>query len=431
MRRAVKQAVFRVVRAVLLRYVRARPRVHDCVRADRRVTILITTAWAMGGTVRANLNLARYLADNGYEVEIVSVGRHRDVPFFGEFPPGVRVIALEDRRRAARVRPLQRLLRTRSSVFMHGADRTAQGWNLWIDLQLIRRLRRRCGFLIATRPGLNLVAAQLSPPGLVLIGQEQMHLAHHVKDLRTAMPRLYPRLDALTVLTERDRQSYAAHLNGRVRTVRIPNTIREDMAPGRADLSARVALAAGRLSPQKGYDMLIRAWAAVAATHPDWRLRICGDGKERASLEALIRDHGLDDAVSLEGPARDIAAEMERSALFVLSSRHEGLPLVLLEAMSKGMAVVSFDCPTGPADVIDDRRNGLLVPNGDVEALAAAIVEMIEDEELRTRCAAGAAETALRYRMAAVGPRWEALMRELWAVRANTSSQPWPAAAMS
>jgi glycosyltransferase involved in cell wall biosynthesis len=423
-----KRAIFRLVRAALLRYVRAEPRPEDLVDAHRRVFILITTAWGMGGTIRANHNLAGYLAAAGYEVEMISVGRHRDVPFFGEFPPGVRVYALEDRRRGAQVRLLQRLLRGRSSVFMHPADRTFQGSNLWTDIRLVRRLRRKAGFLIATRPGLNLVAAHLRPPGLVLIGQEQMHLDHHVDDLRRAMPRLYPRLDALTVLTERDGQSYAAHLNGGVRTVRIPNTVREDMGAGRADLSAKVVLAAGRLSPQKGYDMLIPAWAQVVAAHPEWRLRICGEGKERELLAGLIEDHGVADSVSLEGPSRDLGADMERASMFVLSSRHEGLPLVLLEAMSKGMAVVSFDCPTGPADVIEDRRNGLLVPPKNVDALAASMIEMIEDDALRERCAAAAVETARGYRMAAVGPRWEELMRELWESRSSHSG---PTAAMS
>jgi glycosyltransferase involved in cell wall biosynthesis len=428
MKLRIKRAVFRRVRAALRWYVRARPRPEDMEGANRRVFILITTAWGMGGTIRSNLNLARHLAEHGYEVEIISVGRHRDAPFFGAFHPRVRVFSLEDKRGNARVRPLQRLLRTRSSVFMHPSDRTAPGNNLWTDLQLVRRLRRKCGFLITTRPGLNLVAAELDPPGLILVGTEQMHLDHHVDDLRRAMPRLYPRLDVIAVLTERDGQSYAELLNGGVRIVRIPNTVREDMGPARADLSATVAFAAGRLTPQKGYDMLIPAWAQVVARHPEWRLRICGDGKDRGKLEALIREHGMEQAISLEGPARDIATDMERTSIFVLSSRHEGLPLVLLEAMSKGMAVVSFDCPTGPADVIEDRRNGLLVPPRDVDALAAAMIEMIEDEQLRRRCADGAIETARGYRMDAVGPRWEALLRELWESRA---SQRGPIAATS
>lgn len=414
--RRAKRAVFRLLRAALLRYVRARPRASDLDGAERRVTIMLTTAWGMGGTIRANLNLARHLAAAGYEVEIISVAQTREQPFFGAFPPGVRVVALEDRRRGARRRPLQRLLRRRSSVFMHPADRTAKGFNLWVDLMLVRRLRRRCGFLIAARPGLNLLIATLRPPGMILIGEEQMNLAHHAPELRRAMPRLYPRLDALTVLTEGDRESYARHLDGRVRMALLPNTVR-DMGPARADLDARIALAAGRLTPQKGYDMLIPAWARVAERHPDWRLHICGDGRDRAKLEGLIAQHGLEEQVALEGPAADLGARMERSSLFILSSRTEGLPLVLLEAMSKGMAVVSFDCPTGPADVIEDHRNGLLIPPRDVEALAAGIIEMIESPELRRACGEAAARTALDYRMEAVGPRWEELLRELWAAR--------------
>lgn len=416
MRMRVKRSAFRLLRAALLRYVRARPRPADLEGAQRRVFILLTTAWGMGGTIRANLNLARHLAAAGYEVEIISVGRTRENPFFGEFPAGVKVSALEDRRPGARRRPLQKLLRRRSSVFMHPADRTYQGSSLWTDLMLVRRLRRRCGFLIGTRPGLNLLAASLSPPGLILIGEEQMNLDHHAIELRRAMPRLYPRLDALAVLTERDRESYAALLDGRVRLARLPNTVR-DMGPRRADVDAPLALAAGRLTPQKGFDMLIPAWAIVARRHPDWRLHICGDGKNRAALAEMIAERGLEQQVVLEGPVSDLGARMESSSLFVLSSRTEGLPLVLLEAMSKGMAIVSFDCPTGPADLIDDHRNGLLIPPRDVEALAAGIVEMIEDDELRHRCGLAAAETALDYRMDAVGPRWEELLSELWAPR--------------
>jgi glycosyltransferase involved in cell wall biosynthesis len=411
-----KRVVFRLLRAALVRYVRAQPRPADAEGAERRVLIMLTTAWGMGGTIRANLNLARHLAAAGYEVEIISVGQTRQEPFFGSFPAGVKVAALEDRRRGARRRPLQKLLRARSSVFMPAADRTAKGFSLWIDVVLVRRLRRRCGFLIATRPGLNMVAAALSPPGLILIGEEQMNLGHHAPELRRAMPRLYPRLDALAVLTERDRESYAALLDGGVRTVRIPNTVR-DMGPARADLDAPIALAAGRLNSQKGYDMLIPAWATVAERHPDWRLCICGEGKDRGKLEGLIAEHGLERQVTLEGPAADLGARMERSSLFILSSRTEGLPLVLLEAMSKGMAVVSFDCPTGPADLIDDHRNGLLIPPRDVAALAAGIIEMIDDAQLRRACGAAAAQTALDYRMEAVGPRWEELLRELWAAR--------------
>jgi glycosyltransferase involved in cell wall biosynthesis len=174
----------------------------------------------------------------------------------------------------------------------------------------------------------------------------------------------------------------------------------------------------GRLTPQKGYDLLIPAFARVAASYPDWRLRICGSGPQREELEDMIRERRLEEVIELHGPARDFGAEIERASLFVLSSRFEGLPLVLLEAMSKGMGIVSFDCPTGPADVIDDHRNGILVAPGDIDALAAGILELIEDGELRRRCAAAAIDTARGYRPAAIGPRWEALFGELRQARA-------------
>jgi len=292
------------------------------------------------------------------------------------------------------------------------------GCSLWVDIRLVRALRRRTGFLIATRPGLNMIAAELAPPGCVLIGEEQMNLGHHNRRLLRAMTRVYPRLDALTVLTERDRLAYDEHLEGGVRTVLIPNSAR-DMGGGTADLGARTVIAAGRLSPQKGYDLLIPAWKRVAERHPDWRLEIHGSGPMKAELKALVAGHGLGDVVTLAGPSDDLGSDMDRASIFVLSSRFEGLPLVLLEAMSKGLAVVSFDCPTGPADIVDDHRNGLLVPAEDVDRLGRAILELIDDEALRRRCGAAAVDTARAYSMEAVGPRWEALLRELWRERAN------------
>lgn len=421
--RRVKRFGFRALRSILFRAARAKPRSRDLDGAERRVTILMTAAWGMGGTIRANLNLARHLAASGFEVEIISIvrGQGRDEPFFGAFPEGVKVVALDDRRRNGNPPGpawLRKRLRALSSVLMNPADRTYKGFSLWVDIRLVRALRRRTGFLIATRPGLNLLAAELAPPGLVLIGEEQMNLAHHNRRLRRAMPRLYPRLDALTVLTSRDRDAYEAHVGRGLRIERIPNTAR-DMGTGRADLGSKTVLTAGRLATQKGYDMLIPAWAVVASQHPDWRLEIHGSGPLRKDLEALVASHGLSDSVSLEGPSHDLGADMARASIYVLSSRVEGLPLVMLEAMSKGMAVVSFDCPTGPADIIDDHRNGLLVPAKDIAGLGRALAEMIADEDLRHRCADAAIDTAREYSVPAVMPQWDALLADLWSARAN------------
>jgi glycosyltransferase involved in cell wall biosynthesis len=419
-RLAAKRAVRRRVRAALVRYVRAAPRPQDAAGADRRIYFLLNTAYGMGGTIRATLNLAGYLAQR-HDVHIISLRQTRNEPFFS-FPPRVEVVALDHRRAGATpprgARLLRYVLSRQGSLFMHPADRAAKDFSLWLDLMLVRYLRRRTGFLITTRPGLNLLAADLSPPGLITIGQEQMNLRSHPAPLRKSMVRRFRKLDALVVLTEKDMRRYEKRLGGRLRLTRIPNTVRQDIGPCTADLDATVIITAGRFTRQKGYDLLIPAYVPVAARHPEWRLRIFGRGKLRTELEALIAEHGLADSVSLEPPARDLAVEMERASIYVLSSRFEGLPLVLLEAMSKGMAVVSFDCPTGPGEVVDDHRNGILVPAKDVEALSAGMLELVDDEELRRRCAAAAVETARGFTMDQVGPMWEALLRDLWEDRA-------------
>jgi glycosyltransferase involved in cell wall biosynthesis len=414
-----KRWLIRRTRAALLRYVRGSPRAADREGAEKRVFILLVAAWGMGGTIRTTLNLAGYLASQGWEVEILSIGRGRDEPFFGAFPEGVDVVVLDDKRPShepSRLHPLRRWMRKQSSVVMHPEDRAARGFNLWVDWKLVRRLRGRSGFLIGTRPGLNMLAAELAPPGMALVGQEHMNLREHPEILQKAVKRRYPALDALSVLTERDRDRYSRHLRARIPVVRIPNTVR-DMGGVHADLSSKTVLAAGRLTRQKGYDRLVRAWAPVAEQHPDWHLRICGEGPMQAKLEGIIERLELQDSVTLAGPSKDLGAEMAKASIFVLSSRWEGLPLVLLEAMSVGMAVVSFDCPTGPADVVDDHRNGLLIRPRKVAMLTAGIEEMIEDEELRRRCSAGAVETAAGYSMDVVGPRWEAFLHDTWEQR--------------
>lgn len=422
--RSVWRAARRPLRSALFRYARARPAASD---SGRRVFILLASAWGIGGTIRASHNLGGHLAKT-YDVELLSAFRRAEEPFF-PFPPGVKVTALNDERPGA-TRPLLRLLRdvlTRvPSALMHPADRAAEACNLWMDIALVRKLRGQTGFLIGTRPGFNLIAAELALPGLIAVGQEHMHFNAHVRPLRASMRRRYRRLDALAVLTDKDLGEYQELLGDQVRLARIPNAA--EIGGAKADLSARTVLAAGRLTAQKGFDMLIPAFGDVARAHPDWRLRICGRGHLREELEQLVADSGLADVIELPGP-RDLAEEMANASIFVLSSRYEGFPVVLIEAMSKGMAVVSFDCPTGPAEVVDDHRNGLLVPLADVAQLAAAIVEFIENEDLRRRCAAAAMETAASYTMDAIGREWDALLEELARSRDAESRAKIPAAA--
>jgi glycosyltransferase involved in cell wall biosynthesis len=366
------------------------------------VRFLLAHAWGFGGTIRTTLTLSGALGAR-HDVEVVSVLRRREKPFF-PLPEGVRFVALEDRRSPGRTaRALGRL----PSLLIHPEDYAYPWCSLWTDVRLLRGLRAlRGGTLVATRPALNLLAARLAHPSVTVVGQEHLNFGAHRPRLAADIRRHYGRLDALTVLSSDDLRDYGALLGERVR--RIPNPVTE-LDGGVADGSAKVVVAAGRLNTQKGFDLLIEAWRPVAERHPDWTLRIYGSGPERPALERAAA--GL--PVELPGRTDALGAAMAAGSLFVLSSRWEGFGLVLVEAMGKGLPVVSFDCPRGPSDIVSPGVDGLLAAPEDVPGLTAALLELIEDPERRERMAAAARETARRYEPAAVVPHWDALFRDL------------------
>ncbi|HET8758968.1 MAG TPA: glycosyltransferase family 4 protein [Solirubrobacteraceae bacterium] len=377
-------------------------------RGDGSVRILIGHAYGMGGTIRTAHTLAGYLA-GGRRVELVSVLRRRDEPFF-PFPPAVAVRTLDDRR--GRRGLLDRL----PSLLIHPDDYAYAWCSLRTDVALVRWLRSLPGgVLITTRPSFNLLAARCAPDGVVTVGQEHLHLESYRPRLVEEIRRGYRRLDAVAVLTSHEEHTYRALLAGApTRVARIPNALATVDGPT-SSLDAEVVAAAGRLNSQKGFDLLIAAFAIVAERRPRWRLRIYGSGPERGRLQLQINVLGLADRVSLEGRHPQLREAMAAASLFALSSRFEGFGMVLVEAMSAGLPVVSFDCPHGPADIISDGRDGLLVPAEDVDALAAALLELIDDPDRRRRYGAAALQTARAYAIAAIGLQWDALLTELTA----------------
>jgi glycosyltransferase involved in cell wall biosynthesis len=390
---------------------------------------VVFNAYAMGGTIRTVVNQANALCAD-HDVEIASVYRHRATPGF-QIDPRVHLVSLTNLRsdgtrwnaRAgdpARLLGQTRRFRTR---LPHRFDWRFGRWDPEVELRLLRYLRSGEGILVTTRPGLNLLSARFAPRRLIRVGQDHMNLGTYKPHLRNAIVRTYPRLDAVTVLTERDKRDYDLALGGTgLRVERIPNGVPRAQHPP-AELSAKALVAAGWLANQKGFDMLLDAFALVVARHPDWQLQIFGSGPDRDALAARIDRLGLAGRAHLRGVTPQLDQELVAASIFVLSSRFEGLPMVLLEAMTAGLPAVAFDCPTGPAEVIRHGVSGLLVPPQDVPALAAGICELIEDPARRRAMGAAAIEGAERYSITAVRQRWEELFAGLAAGRATSRSR--------
>jgi len=179
------------------------------------------------------------------------------------------------------------------------------------------------------------------------------------------------------------------------------------------ETTARSVLSVGRFVPQKGFDILLDAFARVSDRYPYWVLTILGDGPLRRDLEAQRDRLGLTERVRLPGAASNLTPYLHKADVFVMASRYEGFPMVLCQAMACGLPVIYTDCPSGPREIIRNGVDGLLVPNEDVEGLAAAMEALISDEKKRERLAMHAREIIERFNLPTIMERWEAMLTKI------------------
>lgn len=225
---------------------------------------------------------------------------------------------------------------------------------------------------------------------------------------------LYARAASLAVHNERTADWYRARVESPV--VVIPNGA--PVVPSGVQLlsdyaSEPVVLAVGRLTVQKGFDILLAAFALAAASCGSWRLVIVGDGDEDARLQALAARLGIRDRVDFPGAQHDLWPYYARARIFALSSRHEGCPLVLREAMAAGLPVVATDCPSGPAEILCDGVTGLLVPPEDSLNFARALVRLMSSSRLRCDLGAAARDASLARTWSDVTADWTALLKRV------------------
>ncbi|MFF5898473.1 glycosyltransferase family 4 protein [Streptomyces argenteolus] len=390
------------------------------------ISFLLHNAYGIGGTIRTTFTLASTLAEQ-HDVEIVSVFRHRETPALGA-PAGVRMSHLVDLRRstpgfegdeAAHARP--------ASVFPRGDTRYRQ-YSRLTDSRLAAHLGAlEADVVVGTRPGLNVHISRQARRGPVRVGQEHLTLESHSYRLRREMGHRYALLDAVTTVTEADARDYRSgmRLPG-VRVEAIPNSVPEPSGPP-ADCDARWIVAAGRLHRVKRYDVLIRAFAEIAAARPEWRLRIYGagdaSGNEQRPLRALVEELGLRERVRLMGSADPMEKEWPKGSIAAVTSEREAFGMTIVEAMRCGVPVVATDCPHGPAEIIRDGEDGRLVPLGDTGAFAKALLGLIDDDGLRHRMGHAARVSAARFDPAPIAEQHERLFRELLARGSGGRSQ--------
>jgi glycosyltransferase involved in cell wall biosynthesis len=251
-----------------------------------------------------------------------------------------------------------------------------------------------------------------------VIVSERVHPMHPVGTPWRWLRRLtYGRASALVVQTRSIAHEFDWLDANRVMV--IPNAAippDQDMPTFRFSSPAVVGM--GRLHHQKGFDLLLRAFAGVAQECPEWQVVIFGKGPEEAELQSLATRLGLACRVHFAGMTPTPHADLAQGDIFAFPSRFEGFPNALCEAMSIGMACVAADCPGGPADLISDGRNGLLVPPDDVEALSGALRLLMADESLRTRLGGQASDVVERFSVERVMDQWENCLRQV--VAANS-----------
>jgi GalNAc-alpha-(1->4)-GalNAc-alpha-(1->3)-diNAcBac-PP-undecaprenol alpha-1,4-N-acetyl-D-galactosaminyltransferase len=360
--------------------------------------MLVISSLGAGGAERVMSLLAGAFAARDHEVWLVTLTKRKD-DFFSVGPPVQRI-----------------------GLGLTGASpNVIRG--LWANLQRLRALRRT----VATVDPQVVLSFVTSMNVLMILACTRMHVrvivservdpAAHTEnriwtDLRSV---LYRRAHALVVQTDSIADWFRQRLGPRARVVVIPNPVvprsgaDSGAGPGRSGRSAGFLLAAGRLAHQKGLDLLIRAFAAATARTRQVQLVIAGDGPEGPFLRDLAAELGVGPQVSFPGQVRDMPGLLKEALAFILPSRYEGFPNVLLEALAAGVPCVAADGPGGTREILGDGAYGLLVPPQDPRALAEAIDLITTDAALRARYSQAGAAAVERYRLDRIVAEWERL----------------------
>lgn len=365
-----------------------------------------------GGMERVLLNKVTYLSQlPGWEVSVVTTDQNQRPPFY-PFPEKVRMTDLginysEDNEKGA-WKKITGYLRKRKE---HKRKLTALLLKEKPDI-VVSLYPSESSFIPDIKDGSRKVL-ELHYCKFFRLQYGRKGLLGWIDKLRTRQDeQIVRRFDKFVVLTNEDRGYWGDLSNIEV----IPNAAMH-VSDAYSDVMNKRVIAVGRLDYQKGFDRLIQAWKLVQHTgkFTDWKLDIFGQGEWREMLQQMIDKAELQNTVCLNRPTKQIGEEYVKSDMLVMSSNYEGFPMVMIEAMVCGLPVVSFDYKCGPKDIIQPGINGLLVPNGDIQALADAMMKVMEDEAYRKMLSLNARKVVDTYSEQAVMAQWIRLFTSITA----------------
>lgn len=363
--------------------------------------LILIHSLSSGGAERVTANLANHWAAKGWAITIVSMTSTESD--FYELDPRVRRIGLGLAGDSSGVI---------SAIFQNYKRVQA-------IKKVLREIRPNAALGMMTAASVLLAIANATSHEKVrVIGTEhvdpsRMPLGRFWEGLRAYW---YGKLDAVAALTEQSAQWLRDNTAAKSIVV-IPNAVPWPL-PAQAPIrlptdyvppGSKILLAVGRLSHEKGFDILIDVFSRLAPKLPQWHLAILGEGGMRGELERQVREAGLDTRISMPGLAGNLTEWYSAASVYVMTSRYEGFGNTLVEAMAHGCAVVSFDCESGPRNIIQTGKDGLLVPAEDAGALEKCLYRLMVDEQCREGLAANAVGVRARFSMPTVSEQWEQL----------------------
>lgn len=370
--------------------------------------VYLTPALYMAGGVERVLTLkANYFAEHfGYDVTIILTEGKGKSPFY-PLSDRIKVVNLDiGFEKLWNCSFLKKIFVYLKKQRQYKKALTAELMKLCPDIT-VSLLRREINFLIGIKDGskkigelhvnrLNYRNFEANDTNFIKQLFAKLWMSNLVKQLK--------RLDRFVVLTEEDKLAWQELKNVSV----IPDPL-SFVPTAQSTLGVKRVIAVGRYVYQKGFDLLLQAWAKIERQCSDWMLVVYGDG-DRAPYEQMMRNLGIDTSrCLLNGPTTDIQREYVNSSLFVFTSRFEGFGMVLVEAMACGLPVVSFACPCGPKDIVRDGEDGFLVENGNIDELVQQLMKLMVDHRLRTAFARHAQQNAQRFNIEQTALRWKSV----------------------